>query len=122
MQNETKDEDYMTYIPKACREGGEFSGSVILKRITMLDRYRKLPKLEELIQDGKKVEATIHAIESTMDLWVTVDITRKKTGQKFTSLNALMKEPKADQLIAEVAFGFLQGFPEDDEGNGQGEK
>jgi hypothetical protein len=114
-------------VPTACLDekndkgeviaGPKFRGKLKLKQISMLERFEKMPAIDELANAGKRVAAALEAIKCTMGLWLEVDITHIKSGKRFTSLKDLMMDPRCDGIIAETANGLLRGFDEDDSGN-----
>lgn len=112
-----KEFETMTYVPTACQLDGKFEGNVTLRKVDMLSRFEKLPQMEALLNDGRRVEAAIHAIKATQEFWTGVAITRKRDGKKYGSLKDLMLDSACDGIISEVSIGILQGFPEEESGN-----
>lgn len=122
------------YVPSVCvqrkrvTEGGveeiinpTFAGHVVLKRITLLKKLELAPKVDEARgQDSHGFKATAVAIEGTLGLWDSVELTHLASGKKYASVNELMIDGKCDQIVVEVALGHVDGFVSIEAGESQG--
>ena len=94
----------------------KFTGTIVLETLTWDERAEQTRIMAEATTSVKRIQAMQALVKNFKAKFVKVDVT-KKSGEKthYDSIDKLMNgEPAAQDLVFEVAGGFLTGF---DEGN-----
>ena len=101
------------FIPECF--GEEYSGFIIVKRMTHDQLSQAMEDLGVLEMDGKEqsVKDNFMRLKKTFDMakeyLVSAEVTKISTGEKL-SLDDLMFETELKAFMAEIAKGFISGW------------
>ncbi len=108
------------YVPKLFREeNAEFEGKFVIKKARCTERWERITKVGIDVTKLGELEATslsnalslMRLVELNADLIVSVDVTRKATGEKYTTLEDVMMESELDAVVFDLGGLFIAGRP-----------
>lgn len=105
------------FIPKVAQgEDAKFSGSVELRVPTFDERFECLEQSGFKMNQAGEVDPTgqISMLRSMVKLsqpfYVSVDLTSKDGGDKFTSFKEMSEDAACDPILIEIAMMIASGF------------
>lgn len=124
-------DEVFKYVPTQCREteieeeiegkkvpkkvAPTFKGHVILRQPTLEERYGRLAACEHL-RGVSNTKFLLELVAASKDLWREVHLTHLASNKTFTSYDQLVRNPKCDVIVFEIAQMNIDGF--DDAGLG----
>jgi hypothetical protein len=97
----------MKYIPYICELGAEFSGHVVLKKMTYPEKI-DLEGMASQIKDGD-AKAIKETVEFTKPFYLEVEVKNLVSGCEYKSFDDLYNDAEASEIINDVTAALMVG-------------